>query len=98
MGLIEIIDSLRACSYEKEWFEFKENWFVPDELGQYISALSNSAVLCNQRLSYFVWGVNGKTHEVVGTSFDPDQEVKHEPLKHFLARQLSPDAIFLFTN
>jgi len=30
---------------EKEWFEFKENWFVPDELGEYISALSNSAAI-----------------------------------------------------
>lgn len=28
---------------EKEWLEFKENWFEPKELGEYISAMSNSA-------------------------------------------------------
>lgn len=35
------------CSYptESEWFEFKENWYEKDLLGQYISALSNSAAI-----------------------------------------------------
>jgi predicted transcriptional regulator containing an HTH domain and an uncharacterized domain shared with the mammalian protein schlafen len=28
-----------------EWFEFKENWFNPDALGEYISSMSNSATI-----------------------------------------------------
>lgn len=32
---------IELCSYddEQEWFEFKENWFQPEELGEYVSAL-----------------------------------------------------------
>lgn len=46
----------------------------------------------------FVWGVNDATHEIVGTSFDQNRDVKNEPLKHFLARQLAPDINFLFAE
>lgn len=40
--LDEIIEELRAYDSEREWFEFKENWFKADELGKYISALSKT--------------------------------------------------------
>lgn len=42
------------CSYndEQEWFEFKENWFEPNELGEYISALSNAAAFHYQEIGY----------------------------------------------
>lgn len=81
------------CEYntEKEWFEFKVNWFEPVELGEYISAISNSVAIVGRKEGFFVWGINDKTHEVEGTVFDPDCDVQNEPLKHFLARQLSPD-------
>ena len=36
----EIINELREHDSEREWVEFKENWFNADELGEYISALS----------------------------------------------------------
>jgi ATP-dependent DNA helicase RecG len=45
----EIIDELRAYDSEREWFEFKENWFQADGLGEYISALSNSAAIAGKR-------------------------------------------------
>lgn len=64
------------------------------EVGQYISALSNSAALEGRKNAYFVWGVDDKTHDVVGTNFDPNCDVKNEPLKHFLSRQLHPDVNF----
>jgi len=36
---------IELCSYddEQEWFEFKENWFQPEELGEYVSALTHMA-------------------------------------------------------
>lgn len=94
--IIDVIEELRAYDTEREWFEFKENWFKAGELGEYISALSNSAVIVGKKYAYFVWGINDKTHEIVGTSFDCNQDVNYEPLKHFLARQCSPDINFIF--
>lgn len=95
-NLIAIVNELRAYETEKEWFEFKENWFEPKELGEYISAMSNSAAYVGRDYAYFVWGIHDVTHDVTGTRFDPDQDVKGEPLKHFLARQTYPDIDFRF--
>ena len=92
----EIIKELCEYDSEREWFEFKENWFKADELGEYISALSNSAALEGKKYGYFVWGINDKTHETVGTSFNCNQHVNREPLKHYLSQQLSSDLNFMF--
>lgn len=91
-----IVSDLRSYSLEREWFEFKVNWLQPTQLSEYISALSNSAVLAGRRSAYFVWGVENETHAVVGTRFDADRDVNGEPLKHFLARQFSPEIAFEF--
>lgn len=61
----EIINELLQFSKEKEWFEFKENWFQPVTLGEYVSALSNAAALVGKEYGYFVWGINDETHEIV---------------------------------
>ena len=65
-------------------------------MGEYISALSNSAAIAGKKFAYFVWGINDKNHEIVGTSFNCNQDVNHEPLKHYLARQFSSDINFTF--
>ena len=93
----EFIENLIRSHEEKEWVEYKENWFNKDELGEYISALSNSAAYHGEEFAYFIWGVRDKTREIVGTTFDPETDVKdHEPLKHYLARLLSPNIAFEF--
>lgn len=94
--LVAKVNELRAYETEREWFEFKENWFDPKELGEYISAMSNSAAYEGQECAYFIWGVQDETHELIDTKFDPNCDVKGEPLKHFLARQLYPDIDFRF--
>ena len=97
MDLTSLVNELRSFSFEKEWFEFKENWLQPAQLGEYISAISNSAAMLGRDHGYFVWGVSDdEGHELVGTDFDPDCEVSHEPLKHYLARQLEPSVDFDF--
>ena len=48
MELRDVINELRQYSKEREWFEFKENWFQPVSLGEYVSALSNAAALCGK--------------------------------------------------
>ena len=95
-NVTEVINELCQYDLEREWFEFKENWYKPDELGEYISAISNSAAYEGRKQGYFIWGINDKTHEIVGTDFNCNQDVKNEPLKHYLARQLTPDVNFKF--
>ena len=97
----DFIEELCSFANEKEWFEFKENWFEKEELGEYISALSNAAAYYGKKTAYFIWGVNDETHEIVGTDFDFDCSVKigkngNEPLKHYLSRLITPNIFFEF--
>lgn len=68
---IALIDRLRALPTETEWCEFKRNRCSPQEIGEYLSALANSACLASQPRGYFVFGIDDASHEVVGTEFDP---------------------------
>lgn len=69
--LIALVDRLRREPHETEWLEFKENWYEPQVIGEYFSALSNGACLAGKNRGYLVFGINDATHEVVGTTFDP---------------------------
>lgn len=81
---------------EREWFEFKENAFDVDEIGKYISALSNSAAILGKESAYLIWGVSDKDKKIVGTNIYYNAEVKNEPIKHILARKLTPSILFDF--
>ena len=71
--------------------EFKHNKAVPDDIGQLISALSNSAALVRKPWGYLVWGVEDATHRIIGTEFKPRQtRVGNEELENWLARLLTP--------
>ncbi len=39
---VQIIKELVSCTSEEEWFEFKENWYDANGIGEYISSLSNT--------------------------------------------------------
>lgn len=94
--LVQIIKELISYTSEEEWFEFKENWYDVNGIGEYISSLSNTAAMLGKEYAYLIWGVNNDTHEIVGTKFDYHQDVKKEPLEHYLARQITPDVAFSF--
>jgi len=96
--LKKIIKDLIAHYSEEEWFEFKENWYEPNALGEYISSMSNVAAMLGEKTAYLVWGVTNDTHEVVGTTFNYHQDVKNEPLEHYLSRKVSPDIGFEFVT
>lgn len=96
MDLEKIVRELIEYPTEANWFEFKENWYEPIGIGEYISSLSNAAALEGQPFGYLVWGVNNETHKLTDTRFDFRVDVKNEPLEHFLARQLMPDNNFFF--
>ncbi|MCQ2483146.1 MAG: putative DNA binding domain-containing protein [Clostridia bacterium] len=96
MNIKEIVINLCSYSDEQEWFEFKENWFEPEALGEYVSALSNAAAFHHKKQAYFVWGVNDETHEITGTTFNQYRDMNHEPYQNYLARNLSPSVNFSF--
>ena len=72
--LTALLDRLRAEPHEGEWLEFKANRFEPHALGEYLSALANSACLLGKPRAYLVFGIEDGTHAVVGTTFDPAAE------------------------
>ena len=67
--LKNIVSELSKEAKEQEWFEFKLNNKLDNQnIGEYISALSNSACLQNKDFGYLIWGVNDKTHKIEGTN------------------------------
>ncbi len=71
-----LLRELRALPQETEWVEFKQDYYDPQDIGEYISALSNSATLCGKAAGYLVWGIENRDHKIVGTSFRPKKEKK----------------------
>ncbi len=69
--ILDLVDRFRQETSEKEWLEFKQTEVQPgDRLGEYFSALANSAALAFKPYGYLILGVQDETHAVVGTRFD----------------------------
>jgi len=89
--LINLLKELLKHPSENEWIEFKLNFHSADEIGERISALSNSACINNQSLAYLVFGVEDKTLIIKGTSFKAKLYKKgEEDLEHWLSTRLNP--------
>lgn len=97
-SLLELLERLRHRLQEGVTVEFKSNLNEPGEIGQYISALANSAALDGESRAWLVWGVADATHEVIGTSFDPfSAKVEgNQSLIMWLQRMTTPKADFTF--
>ncbi|MBW6535794.1 MAG: putative DNA binding domain-containing protein [Mariniphaga sp.] len=86
-----LIDELRALPHESEWVEFKINNSNPQRIGEYISALANSACIENKEFGYLVFGIENDKHQAVGTDFKPRAEkIGNQELENWLATQLEP--------
>ena len=87
----KIIDRLLKLPKECEWAEFKMNFKSEDEIGKYISALSNGACLQNEPFGYLVFGISDTAILPVGTIFRPSlHKVGNEELEHWLMQRVSP--------
>lgn len=96
---INLIEKLRILPEETEWLEYKVNNEKPELIGEYISALSNSAVLCEREKAYLIWGINDKTHGIDGTNFSPKStKVGNEELENWLSHLLRPRIDFKFVE
>ena len=95
--LISLVNELRKLPRETEWVEFKQNNAAPEEIGEYLSALANSAALVGKAFAYLVWGINDESHAIVGTTFSPTgTKVGNEELENWLLRLLTPKIHFRF--
>jgi predicted HTH transcriptional regulator len=89
--LIPLLEQLVALPHETEWVEFKKDNQDPASIGEYLSALSKSATLHDKQTAYLIWGIDDKSHNIIGTTFKPKQEkIKGEELENWLATQLEP--------
>lgn len=81
---------------EQEWFEFKLNNKLDNKtIGEYISALSNSACLQNRDFGYLIWGVNDETHEIEGTTIRlKNKKVGSQELEFWLNLNMQPKIDF----
>lgn len=95
--LKSLVEELSSLPKETEWVEFKVNNANPEEIGQYISALSNSAAINEKPNAYIIWGIEDKTHHRIGTTFRPKHnKVGQEELENWLLKSLSPKQHFRF--
>ena len=86
-----LIDALTARPKETEWLEFKHNFHSKEEIGERISALSNSAYLCNVPFGYIVFGIDDTTHDILGTDLHASTKlVGGEELESWLTNRLNP--------
>lgn len=96
-NLVRLVEELCKLHNETQWLEFKHNNYDPDMIGQDISALANSATLCEKPCSYMLWGIDDKTKEIVGTDYNLQTlKIHNQEIESWLRNLLSPNADFQF--
>lgn len=94
--LEKLLKDLVSLPRETETVEFKKNNFNKEDIGKRISALSNSANLHDRKRAYIVFGVQDKSHAIVGTNFLPSKEkVGNDPLEFWLSQHINPRIDFI---
>lgn len=82
---------MTAMPKETEWIEFKHNFHSAEEIGERISAISNSACILNKPYGYLIFGIEDETHHILGTSFRAKSHKKgNEELELWLINRLNP--------
>jgi predicted HTH transcriptional regulator len=93
--LTGVLKELTPLHQETEWIEFKCNSKDLEKIGEYISAIANSAALHHKARGYIIWGIEDSTCKIVGTAFKPRQTKKgNEELENWLGRLLFPSVDF----
>ena len=95
--LVQLVNQLRKNQNETNWFEFKCNNFDPQMIGQDISALANGAAYSEKECAYMIWGIDDKSHDIVGTDLDQYSKlVGNQELESWLRNLISKNAEFEF--
>ena len=78
---------------ESEILDYKENMNDKQQIGEYISALGNSALMIHYSEAYLIWGVRDVSKEIVGTDIKPYLEKAPKgkmPFTTYLEQFLDP--------
>ena len=65
---VALLNRLLAEGPESEWLEFKANKANLDEIGEYLSAAANAAILAGKERAFLVFGIEDKTRKKIGTT------------------------------
>lgn len=91
LDLQKLVEGLVSLPSETEWVEFKLNFHSCEEIGERISALSNSAALKGKPYGYIVFGIENDQHCIKGTTFHAKMHKKgNEELEMWLTNRLDP--------
>ncbi|CDN30788.1 ATP-dependent DNA helicase RecG-related protein [Mucinivorans hirudinis] len=96
-----LIDEVKQANDELEWIEFKTNIgemkssITYNGLGEYISALSNSACVSNKEFAYLILGIEDTSWEIVGTNLQMSSErYQNQNYELWLRTKISPKINF----
>lgn len=86
-----LLERLLCEPGESAWLEFKRSFFDPNEIGEYVSALSNGAILNERDRALIVFGIDNGTREKAGTDVRlKKHKVKNELFEHWLSQRVEP--------
>lgn len=86
-----LLDRLLKEPNESTWLEFKVNNQDPREIGEYVSALANSAMLAGRERAFLLFGVKDRTKDRVGTDVRLQQlKIGNEDFTNWLSRMIEP--------
>jgi ATP-dependent DNA helicase RecG len=92
-----LLNELCSQPREQQWLEFKLNKgsITNEQIGEYISAMSNGATIANKPFGYLVWGVEDETLIVKGTNFTFENAKQgNQDLELFIRSYLHPKINF----
>ncbi len=64
MGYVaDVVNRCLSLGDETKWFEYKQGTAAADadNIGEYISALSNGAAMRGEAFGFLIWGIHNKT-------------------------------------
>ena len=96
-NLHNLLEELTAHPKETAWIEFKLNKgsITNEQIGEYISAMSNGATISNKPFGYLVWGIDDATHNIKGTNFSfSNAKVGNQDLELWIRNLLHPKVNF----
>ena len=94
--IIQKLEELLQLKKETEVVEFKHaaNKFETEDIGKYFSALSNEANLKGEEQGWLVFGVEDKTHQVLGSNYKSSRS-SLDDLKKQIADQMTNRITFV---
>jgi len=97
-ALLSLLEQFRRLPREEATVEFKSSWNSAADIGEYLSAMANTAVLERHDRAWLIWGIDNATHVVKGTTFNPfvSKGEGNQPLIMWLTQMTKPRPDFQF--